>query len=45
MKRLNKGEKGTGNGCIRQVGPRMDWEDWDWQEMEVKLVLRVLMPG
>lgn len=45
MKRLNKEEGGSGDGCVRQVGLRINWGDWDWQKMEAKAVLRSLRNG
>lgn len=42
MKCLNSEGKGSADECVRQVGLRIDWEDWDWQKREAKPVLRSL---
>lgn len=45
MKCLKSEEERSGDECIRQVGLRIGWEDWDWQKMEAKPVLRRLRNG
>lgn len=45
VKCLKSEEERSGDECIRQVGLRIGWEDWDWQKMEAKPVLRRLRNG
>jgi len=43
VKCLNSKDKGRGEKFIRQVGLGIGWgEDWDWQKVEAKPVLKSL---